>query len=167
MTPFWCQWKLVGGLFLLLFWLPNILICFGFRLHLGCHLAWFLRCLGTLEIKLKRWRGCQNQTLDPFVLSMVSRLDLVTDFLQILEIFDLFWISIWRRFGHDILGIIGEQKDVETNAGKYYARKMTKRGLGPVSPEKKGIFDPLLPQKLANSALDQTRTVCLKARWRI
>ena len=66
-------------------------------------------CLGTLEIELKRRRGCDFHTLDILFAGMISRLDLLIDFLQILEIIDSFWLSVWKRFGHEILGIISQK----------------------------------------------------------
>ena len=63
------------------------------------------------------------------------------------------------------MGQMRMKMEVGKRVGKWvekgYARKMTKRGLGPVSPEKKRIFDSLLLQKFADLTLDQARSVCL------
>ena len=50
--------------------------------------------------------------------AMISRLDLLIDFLQILEILDSFRLSILRRFGHEILGIISQEKMSEKTLEK-------------------------------------------------
>ena len=55
------------------FWRSVSCRFFGYPLvifFVGGHLAWFLGCLGTLEIKLKRWRGCQNHTFGRLVLQV-------------------------------------------------------------------------------------------------
>ena len=66
-----------------------------------------------LENRTKTLKGVNFHTLDMFFAGMISRLDLSTDFLQFLKIVESSWLSIWRRFGYEILVFISQEKKSE------------------------------------------------------
>ena len=80
--------------FLLFFWVLNFLTFFNFRVNLGPKLEAFLGYLGTLKMTLKRRRAYDFHTLEVLFAGMISRLDLVSDYFAIFEIFDVFRTSI-------------------------------------------------------------------------
>ena len=54
--------------------------------------------LGTLKMELKRYRECDFHIVEVVFAGMISRLDLVSDYFAIFEIFDVFRTSILGVF---------------------------------------------------------------------
>ena len=97
---------------------------------------------------------------------MISRLDLVIDFLKIFEI----CLFSGRLFGGCFGANAHEKgggKKTRKRARKGERNKNDENHLGLAFPLKEENLQPPSSSGACKSALNQTRTVCLKARWRI